>query len=422
MVNLSSKSQLTTTELQLLENATNLLPYLQKFAKQIDEERHIPDEVIQKVSEAGLFKLGTLKKYGGYEVSIRAMVEIISEVAKGNGSIGWVVQIINGNNYTVSLSLPDEALDSIFSQEEETRFCSVLGARKAVVKKVEGGYWVEEGFWGFGSGSKHATHAFLSLVDGKSMQQSKSTGMLLAVVPMNEVTIVDDWYTMSLKGSASNSLAIKNVFIPDKYVTTQAFSQVIASPEKVEGIDRYKPYVQVTTAITTGISAILGLARGAIEYFVEKAPNKGITMTIHSSQAEVGHIQYKVGLAAMKVESAHLHISRAIEHLEHHVQNGEPFTLKEFAQMQTDMTYASMLCWEAVDILMAESGGGVIADSNRLSQIFRDIRGGANHALTTASTGLELYGRILMGVPPQHIMTLGAAAFFKTNELNERHL
>lgn len=422
MVNLSTKNQLTITELQLLENATNLLPYLQKFARQIDEERHIPDEVIQKVSEAGLFKLGTLKKYGGYEVSIRAMIEIISEVAKGNGSVGWVVQIINGNNYTVSLSLPRETLDSIFDQEEETRFCSVLAARKAVVKKVEGGYWIEEGLWGFGSGSKHASHAFINLLDGKSMQESGSTGMLLAVVPMNEVTIVDDWYTMSLKGSASNSLEIKNVFIPDKYVTTQDLSHMIASPAEVEGLDRYKPYVQVTTAITTGISAILGLARGAIEHFVEKAPAKGITMTIHSSQAEVGHIQYKVGLAAMKVESAHLHISRAIEHLEHHVHNGDPFTLKEFAQIQTDMTYASMLCWEAVDILMAESGGGVIADSNRLSQIFRDIRGGANHALTTASTGLELYGRVLMGLPPQHVMTLGAAAFFQTNELSESHL
>lgn len=151
-----------------------------------------------------------------------------------------------------------------------------------------------------------------------------------------------------------------------------------------------------------------------MEYFAERAPHKGITMTIHTSQAAVGHIQYKVGLAAMKVESAHLHISRTIDQLERHVQDGELFSVKEFAQLQTDMTYAAMLCWEAVDMLMAESGGSVIADSNRLSQIFRDIRGGANHALTTASTGLELYGRVLMGQPPQHMFTLGAAAFIKT--------
>lgn len=39
-------------------------------------------------------------------------------------------------------------------------------------------------------------------------------------------------------------------------------------------------------------------------------------MTVHTSQAEVGHIQYKVGLVAMKVESTHLHISRTIDNLE----------------------------------------------------------------------------------------------------------
>ncbi|WP_339274565.1 acyl-CoA dehydrogenase family protein [Paenibacillus sp. FSL W8-0426] len=410
MANLSSDHQLTTLERQLLNNATALVPYLQKFGTMIDEERHIPEEVIQKVSDAGLFKLGTPKEYGGHEVSIRAMVEIISEVAKGNGSVGWVVQIINGNNYTASLSLSSEALDSLFGQQEEVRFCSVLGARKAVVKKVDGGYLVEEGFWGFGSGSKHATHALLNLNDAKSMQESKNLGMMLAVVPMSEVTIVDDWYTMSLKGSASNSLEIKNVFIPEKYVVSQDTKQMSSLPVELKGRDKYKPYVQLITSITTGISAILGLARGAVEYFVEKAPHRGITMTIHHSQAEVGHIQYKVGLAAMKVESAHLHISRAIDHLERHVQNAEGFSLKEVAQLQTDMTYAAMLCWEAVDMLMAESGGSVIADSNRLSQIFRDIRGGSNHALTTASTGLELYGRVLMGLPPQHGMTLAYAS------------
>ncbi|MCB7154242.1 acyl-CoA dehydrogenase family protein [Bacillus stercoris] len=413
MANLSTNHQLTAHEQQLLRNATELVPYLQKFAAKIDEDRHIPDEVIQKVSEAGLFKLGTLKKYGGHEVSIRAMVEIISEVAKGNGSVGWVVQIINGNNYNASLSLSSEVLDSIFNQDEEVRFCSVLQARKAVVKKVDGGYLVEKGFWGFGSGSKHATHALLNLMDMKSLQQSENPEMMLAVVPMNDVTIVDDWYTMSLKGSASNSLEMKNVFIPEHYVIRQDMSHQNFSPVELKGRDRYRPYVNVITAITTGISAILGLARGALDFFVEKAPCKGITMTTHTSQANVGHIQYKVGLAAMKVESAHLHISRTIENLEHHVQSGEKFSLKEFAQIQTDITYAAMLCWEAVDMLLAESGGSVIADSNRLSGIFRDIRGGANHALTTASTGLELYGRVLMGVPPQHIMTLGVATHFE---------
>lgn len=61
MVHLMTNKKLTAMEQQLLENATELVPYLQQFGRRIDEERHIPDEVIKKVSDAGLFKLGTLK-------------------------------------------------------------------------------------------------------------------------------------------------------------------------------------------------------------------------------------------------------------------------------------------------------------------------------------------------------------------------
>ncbi|MDQ1235529.1 3-hydroxy-9,10-secoandrosta-1,3,5(10)-triene-9,17-dione monooxygenase [Paenibacillus sp. SORGH_AS306] len=407
MSNLDVRHQLTNEEEQLLQRATDLFPVLRKFGQQIDEDRHIPEELIEQLAAAGLFKLGTLKKYGGYEVSIRALVEIISEVAKGNGSVGWVVQIINGNNFNATLSLSPQVLDLIFEEEEEVRFCSVLQGRKVDFQKVDGGYLVEQGVWGFASGSKHATHALLNLRDNRSVKDNAS--MLLAVVPMSEVTIIDDWYTMSLRGSSSNSIQIHNVFIPDKYIVDQSenmYTNMNVLSNESEHINQYKPYTLIISTLTTGISAILGLARGGLEYFVETATRKGITMTTHSIQAEVGHIQYKVGLAAMKIESAHLHINRSIESLEYHIQKKQPFTEKEFAQIQTDIGYAAMLCTESVDMLMVESGGSVIADSNPLSQIYRDIRGGANHALTTASTGLELYGRILLGLPPQNLLTL----------------
>ncbi|MFK4473565.1 3-hydroxy-9,10-secoandrosta-1,3,5(10)-triene-9,17-dione monooxygenase [Paenibacillus sp. RC73] len=418
MSTLSKVVQLTAEEQKLLQNATELVPLLMEYGTKIDKDMHIPEGIIEKVSSAGLFKLRTPKKYGGYEVSIQAMIEIVSEVARGNGSVGWVVQNINGNNYSSSQLLPSEVVDKIFKQEKEVKFCSVLQAIKAVVKKVDGGYLVEYGRWAFGSGSKHATHALLNLKDASAMQQDPK--MKLAVVPMDEIKIVDDWHTMSLKGSASNSLEMNYVFIPNEYVADENFEEVDETRlQHLQGEDRYKHYLFLITSITTGISTILGLARGAVEHFIERAPNKGIAMTIHRSQAEVGHIQYKVGLAAMKVESAHLHINRSIDILEDYVQRGELLSQEDFVQIQTDIGYAAMLCSEAVEMLMVESGGSAILDSNRLSQIFRDIRGGANHAFTTASTCLELYGRVLLGLPPQHIVTISSAHLVRNQSVQQ---
>ncbi|KQN97163.1 acyl-CoA dehydrogenase family protein [Paenibacillus sp. Leaf72] len=421
MSNLSKVISLTDEEQKLLQNATELVPFLKEYGTKIDKDMHIPEEVIEKLSSAGLFKLRTPKKYGGFEVSIRAMIEIVSEVAKGNGSVGWVIQNINGNNYSASQLLPSEVVDRIFREANEVKFCSVLLAIKSVVNKVDGGYLVEYGRWAFGSGSKHATHALLNLKDASTMQQDPK--MQLAVVPMDEIKIVDDWHTMSLKGSASNSLEMNCVFIPNECVADEDFEQVNeAILQHLKGEDRYKHYLFLITSLTTGISTILGLGRGALEYFIERAPKKGIAMTIHKSQAEVGHIQYKVGLAAMKIESAHLQINRSIEILENHIRNNELLDQEDFVRIQTDIGYAAMLCSEAVEMLMVESGGSAILNSNQLSQIYRDIRGAANHAFTTASTCLELYGRVLLGLQPQHIVTISSAHVVKDLLVKQEHV
>ena len=38
---------------------------------------------------------------------------------------------------------------------------------------------------------------------------------LLMTVPFDDVEIVDDWYTLGLRGTCSNSVKMKNVFVPD---------------------------------------------------------------------------------------------------------------------------------------------------------------------------------------------------------------
>lgn len=142
MSNLSKVISLTNEEQKLLQNATELVPFLKEYGTEIDKNMHIPEEVIEKLSSAGLFKLRTPKKYGGFEVSIRAMIEIVSEVAKGNGSVGWVIQNLNGNNYSASQLLPSNVVSKIFNQVNEVRFCSVLQAIKTVVRKVEEVIWL----------------------------------------------------------------------------------------------------------------------------------------------------------------------------------------------------------------------------------------------------------------------------------------
>lgn len=86
------------------------------------------------------------------------------------------------------------------------------------MKKVEGGYIIEEGYWPFCSGSLHATWGYfgMPLVDenGDVVDQG------LITLPMSQVEIADDWNVMGLRGTGSNSIHMKDVFVPGHRVVS----------------------------------------------------------------------------------------------------------------------------------------------------------------------------------------------------------
>lgn len=64
------------------------------------------------------------------------------------------------------------------------------------------------GSWGFSSGCDHAGWAIVG-----SMTPEK--GMNAALVPMSDIEIVDDWYTLGMRGTGSKTLKLKDVFVPE---------------------------------------------------------------------------------------------------------------------------------------------------------------------------------------------------------------
>lgn len=66
-------------------------------------------------------------------------------------------------------------------------------------------------------------------------------------------------------------------------------------------------------------------------------------------------------------------------------------------------------------MLMLESEDNTNQDSNRLAQIFRGITGGTNQAISTASSYLEQYGRVLLRLQPQHVGSISKVHLSKIN-------
>ncbi|MEC3975178.1 acyl-CoA dehydrogenase family protein [Amycolatopsis sp. H20-H5] len=388
---------MTTTEAptgtELVRRLAERTDLFRKHALWQEENRRIHDESIEALADAGVFKLRTPARYGGYESDARTLVDVGAELGRADGALGWTASVYWVPTWMAGL-FPDEAQDEVFATPD-ARVCGTLSP-SAMAAPVDGGM-VVNGRWGFISGAHHAHWQEII-----TLSPTPDGGMqpLMALVPMSEVQIVDDWHTAGLRGSGSVTTVAKDLFVPQHRILPlgAVLQGQSASVLNAESLMYRTPLLAAANAATVG--PLIGLAKAAVEAFLERLPNRKITYTAYESQLDAPITHLQVGEAALKADQAEFHGHRIAELVDRKAPANEPWTLEERARTRADVGAASQLAKEAVGILAAASGGSSAYEDVPIQRIQRDVQVTGLHALITTSTNLELYGRILCGLEP----------------------
>ena len=149
------------TVAELVDRARELGPLLRKNAAASEANRRVEEETIQAMKKAGLMRVCTPKRYGGWEMNARAMLDVSSAIAEGDGAAAWVANLNNVCCWLTSL-FSRKAQDEVFGADPDTCVSGVLNPT-ATVKKEPGGYRILSGTWHYNSGGWHAQWAVLGL-------------------------------------------------------------------------------------------------------------------------------------------------------------------------------------------------------------------------------------------------------------------
>ena len=381
------------TREQLVGRASELVPTLAKHAAWAEQNRRLHDDSIEALADAGVFKLRRPKRYGGYEADTRTLVEVAAEIARADGSIAWTASVYWIPTWMACL-FPDHVQDEVFSTPD-VRVCGTLSPT-AMAKPAKGGV-VVNGKWGFISGAPHAHwQEVIAILAGPDHDPYP----IMALVPMSDLLVVDDWHTSGLKGTGSVSTVAKDVFIPqDRILPLPAVLQgKYASKANAEAPIYRGPLLPVASASSVG--TVLGLGRAAKETFLKRLPDRKITYTGYSSQREAPLTHHQVADAALKIDEAEFHALRLATLVDTKGEEGSEWKLEERARARADMGAVVKLSKEAVDILTNASGGSSIYNDVPIQKIHRDITAANLHALMHPDTNNELYGRVLVGLEP----------------------
>ena len=194
------------THEEAVERAKGLYANLKSRFKLTEEMGRQPLETIQEFKDAGLVRALVPERWGGYELGFDTLFRTTAEVAKADPSAGWCYTLLLTHSWMLAY-FPEEAQRDVWGKTPDACIASSYNwVPTNEVIPVEGGYQVT-GKWGYSSGIDHS--------DWIQVQANlDAENVIMMLIPKEDFEIEHDWNTVAQKGSGSNTIHVKNIFVP----------------------------------------------------------------------------------------------------------------------------------------------------------------------------------------------------------------
>lgn len=378
----------------LLEAARKLEPLVRSLSPGFDRDRQLPHALVEAIADAGLFSMWLPNALGGPELAPIPFLEVIEELSRQEGSVGWCT-VIPAGYARLSGALSPEVATEIFGSRRGVLVGTLNPSGKAVA--VPGGYIVS-GRWSYGSFIAHSQWVLGNCVTHDDAGPRRGAGgapeLRLCLFPRAATTVFDVWHVGGLRATGSNDYQVTDLFVPAE----MTIPLVSFSPPPVQPGPLYA--IPMPTVFGSCIATVaLGIARAAIEALMEIATAK--TPTGSSSLLRDKPLtQIDLARAETALRSGRAFLFNELGACWDDVCAGRPVTLQRRAMVRLAVVQAIQGAIQAVDLMYACGGGTSLLESNRLERCFRDVHAAGQHLAVSPQTNLEPIGRLLFGLDP----------------------
>ncbi|WP_299564183.1 3-hydroxy-9,10-secoandrosta-1,3,5(10)-triene-9,17-dione monooxygenase oxygenase subunit [uncultured Mycolicibacterium sp.] len=382
----------------VLAGIDDLLPKLRERAQATEDLRRLPEESVKELEEIGFFKLLQPEQWGGMQCDPTIFYEAVRRLASACGSTGWVAAIIGVHNWHLAL-FDQQAQEDVWGEDPNVRVSSSY-APMGAGEVVDGGYLVN-GAWRWSSGCQHATWTF---VGGPVIKDGKPVDFGSFLIPISDYTIQDDWHVVGLKGTGSNTLIVKDVFVPrHRFLSYKAMNDGTAGGYRTNTAPVYK--MPWGTMHPTTISApIVGMAYGAYEAHVEHQAKRVRAAFAGEKSKDDPFAKIRIAEAASDIDAAWRQLMGNLGEEYELLKAGKeiPFALR--ARARRDQVRATARAIASIDLLFEASGATALLTDSPIQRFWRDAHAGRVHAANEPERAYLIFGNNEFGLPPQDTM------------------
>lgn len=243
-------------EHELVRRARALAPQIAACAAEIEAAGAAPDDLIEALTDAGLFRLNIPAEANGEQADPLVVFHVIEALAAADASVAWVVMIATEVSLLTGW-LPGAVLSQMIGGDEPGGpRCRISGSSRVLARgrRHESG-WLLSGRLNFLSGIGHAKFVVATF---REAGDPDGGPVRMALLPQRAGEVVRTWDTMGLRGTGSHDW-----LLDDAYVQAAHTWRVEDSP-RAAGPAWRAPERSVVAWIGNAGHAV-GAAQGAID-------------------------------------------------------------------------------------------------------------------------------------------------------------
>jgi alkylation response protein AidB-like acyl-CoA dehydrogenase len=268
-------------------------------------------------------------------------------------------------------------------------------------ERVPGGYRVS-GRFPFVSGCQHCEWAWLGCVvvenGGPRPNGNGAPETRQCLLPLAQCEILDTWHTTGLRGTGSNDIAVRDVFVEEARSFSFQDPNVVKRPGPL--------YAFPFMFMAKGSAPALGIARRAIDSLIDSAAKKPARRYMTGDRIETAkmlrddvYVQDAVGRAETLLAAARAYLFQIMGDLWATLLDGRQPSDRQLALFISAYPHIVGVCVDVVQLVYKAAGGTAVYQKGPLDRCLRDILTMNQHVVGAMRT-YEMAGRQLLGLEP----------------------
>lgn len=351
---------------------------------EFDHQAYVSQDIIDKLKQLGVYRALVPKRFGGNEWSPKQFCELIEQLSKADGSVGWVASF--GMSPAYLGSLPEATLKELYKDSPDIVFAGGIFPPQPAEITDDG--VVVCGRWKFSSGCMGADIVGVGISPRKDNEAQGLPRM--AVMPAKKAKIEMTWDTVGLKGTGSHDLVVEDVLV------AKDWTFVRGEPSKLpEPFFKY-PSLSLATQVLTVVG--IGVAAAALEEFQKLAPGKS-SITGGAEIASRPVTQYEFAQAEGEFKAARVWFYDTMQIVWNEVIAGRTPAPEQISDMRLSCTHVARVCARVTRKMQMLAGMTAIYTHNPFSRFVNDTNVVTQHAFMGDAT-LQNAGLVSFGMKP----------------------